>query len=354
MEPPRKRVRQGDTDDSDDDEALQSTSPSDITVAIFCALVEESTAVRCTLDEEFTCTASGKQSYVYRYGHIAEHKVVIAEPVEMGTINAAHCAAHVVHQFPNVRLALMVGIGAGIPSKQLDIRLGDVAVSVPRDDQPGVVQYDFGKYEENKFTGKGALNRPPRVLLGAVRSLEGDELCGRSSVRKILRHILRQNSTFQRPDSEDVLFSDTFSHVVKGQDCSACLASGEKETVDRSTRHLPTQPFIHQGLILSGNGVIKNPTDRARLTREYRNATCFEMESAGIMDELPCLVIRGISDYVDTHKNDDWHRYAAATAAAYCKAVLQKVPGGEVEDIPLMRTIIDKGQSQWSPRLNPQ
>lgn len=343
MEPPRKKVRQDDTDESDDNDVLQPTSPSDITVAIFCALVEESTAVRCTLDEEFTCTASGKQSYVYRYGRIAEHKVVIAEPVEMGTVNAAHCAAHVVHQFPNVRLALMVGIGAGIPSKQLDIRLGDVAVSVPRDNQPGVVQYDFGKYEEGGFKGKGTLNKPPRVLLSAVRSLEGDELFGRSPVRKILRHILKKHSKFQRPDSEDVLFSDTFSHVAKGQDCSACLASGEKETVDRSTRPMPTQPSIHRGLILSGNGVIKNPKDRALLTREYRNAICFEMEAAGIMDELPCLVIRGIGNYADTHKNDDWHRYAAATAAAYCKAVLQKVPGGEVEDTPLTRTMMDKG-----------
>ncbi|KAH7020804.1 uncharacterized protein B0I36DRAFT_207200, partial [Microdochium trichocladiopsis] len=147
-------------------------SPNNITVAIFCALVEESVAVRYTLDEEFTCKPSGKQSYVYKYGRIGDHRVIIAEPVEMGAVNAAHCAAHVSQQFPNVRLALMVGIGAGIPSNQLDIRLGDIAISVPRDDQPGVLQYDFGKYEDSGFARKGVLNKPPRVLLSAIHSLE--------------------------------------------------------------------------------------------------------------------------------------------------------------------------------------
>ncbi|KXJ95087.1 nucleoside phosphorylase domain-containing protein [Microdochium bolleyi] len=341
MVPPREKVRQNDTDESDE-EVLLPVSPGDITVAIFCALVEESAAVRYTLDEEFTCKASGKQSYVYTYGRIGEHKVLIAEPVEMGTVNAAHCAAYVSNQFPNVRLGLMVGIGAGIPSKQLDIRLGDVAISVPRDDQPGVVQYDYGKYEDGGSTQKGTLNKPPRVLPSALRSLEGDELRGRFPIRKILRHIIRQNDMFRRPESEDILFSDTFSHVEKGQDCSACLTSDDQEIVHRHARQLPTQPLTHRGLILSGGGVVKNPEDREKLTRGHQSAICFEMEAAGIMGELPCLVIRGISDYADTHKHDDWHCYAAATAAAYCKAVLSKVPGGDVEEVPLMRAIVDE------------
>ncbi|EEU36414.1 uncharacterized protein NECHADRAFT_8504, partial [Fusarium vanettenii 77-13-4] len=80
--------------------------------------------------------------------------------------------------------------------------------------------------------------------------------------------------------------------------------------------------FVHLGLILSGGGVVKNPEDRRLLRRGNEDAICFEMEAAGIVDQIPCLVIRGICDYADTHKNDDWHRYAAAAAAAYGKAVL--------------------------------
>ncbi len=44
---------------------------------------------------------------------------------------------------------------------------------------------------------------------------------------------------------------------------------------------------------------------------------CFEMEAAGLMNDFPCLVIRGICDYSDSHKNKEWQRYAAAIAASH-------------------------------------
>jgi nucleoside phosphorylase len=67
---------------------------------------------------------------------------------------------------------------------------------------------------------------------------------------------------------------------------------------------------------------------------EQEGVLCFEMEAAGLMDDFPCLVIRGICDYSDTHKNDVWQRYAAATAAAYAKELLCMMPGGEVSKVP--------------------
>lgn len=94
MVPPKTQAPYKDSDSSEE-ETLQAITPGDVTVAIFCALVEESTAVRYTLDEEFTCQATGKQTYVYTVGRIGDHNVVIAEPADMGTVNAAHCAAHV-------------------------------------------------------------------------------------------------------------------------------------------------------------------------------------------------------------------------------------------------------------------
>lgn len=53
---------------------------------------------------------------------------------------------------------------------------------------------------------------------------------------------------------------------------------------------------------------------------------CFEMEAAGLMNDFPCLVIRGICDYADSHKNKTWQAYAAATAAACAKDILTIVP----------------------------
>jgi nucleoside phosphorylase len=57
---------------------------------------------------------------------------------------------------------------------------------------------------------------------------------------------------------------------------------------------------------------------------------CVEMEAAGLMDEFSCLVIRGVCDYADSHKNKRWQPYAAATAAAYAKELLSIVPAQEV------------------------
>jgi hypothetical protein len=64
---------------------------------------------------------------------------------------------------------------------------------------------------------------------------------------------------------------------------------------------------------------------RDRLAKEY-GIICFEMEAAGLMSQLPCLVIRGICDYSDSHKNKQWQGYAALTAAAYAKVLLSTVP----------------------------
>ena len=44
------------------------------------------------------------------------------------------------------------------------------------------------------------------------------------------------------------------------------------------------------------------------------------------MNDFRCLVIRGICDYADSHKNKTWQPYAAATAAACAKEILSLVP----------------------------
>jgi nucleoside phosphorylase len=45
------------------------------------------------------------------------------------------------------------------------------------------------------------------------------------------------------------------------------------------------------------------------------------------MDSFPCLVIRGICDYADSHKNKVWQPYSAATAASYAKELLLSISG---------------------------
>jgi nucleoside phosphorylase len=75
---------------------------------------------------------------------------------------------------------------------------------------------------------------------------------------------------------------------------------------------------------------MKNASIRDRLIAE-KDVLCFEIEVAGLMNHFPCLVIRGIYDYADSHKNKDWKGYAAMAAAAYAKDLLYRISPNNIE-----------------------
>ncbi|KAL6402688.1 hypothetical protein AUP68_14144 [Ilyonectria robusta] len=75
---------------------------------------------------------------------------------------------------------------------------------------------------------------------------------------------------------------------------------------------------------------MKDASVRDKLAVE-ENILCFEMEAAGLMNHFPCLVIRGICDYSDSHKNKEWQGYAAMVAAAYAKDLLRRIAPNRVE-----------------------
>lgn len=52
---------------------------------------------------------------------------------------------------------------------------------------------------------------------------------------------------------------------------------------------------------------MKHGGTRDKLARKF-GIVCFEMEAAGLINDLPCLVIRGICDYADSHKNKEWQQ----------------------------------------------
>ena len=122
---------------------------------------------------------------------------------------------------------------------------------------------------------------------------------------------MQQNFKRRNPE-DDQLFQADYDHMDGEKDCKNC---NEEQLVQRKSR-TPDVPVVHYGLIGSANQVMRHGVTREKL-RQERGILCFEMEAAGLMDNFPCLVIRGICDYSDTHKNKDWQPYAAATAAAY-------------------------------------
>ncbi|KAL4756101.1 nucleoside phosphorylase domain-containing protein [Aspergillus foveolatus] len=239
-------------------------------------------AAMAMLDDSHTLLPQPRSDHnSYHLGEIGDHNVVIAcLPMQ------------ILLTFPSIEVGLMVGIGGGAPRDGIDIRLGDVVVSTPADWFPGVVQYDQGKtMAEGSFYRTGTLNKPPEALLTA-----GMFHCHGAS--------------------EDVLFESSYIHR-SGSSCDDCDRSREIIRPPRNT----TSPCIYYGLIASANQVMKDAGTRDRLAAEM-GILCYEMEAAGLMDRFPCLVIRGICDYSDSHKNKQWQDYAAATAAAYARELL--------------------------------
>ena len=304
-------------------------------------------AAAAMLDERYDNLSqhpSDQNNYIL--GRIGEHNVAMAclGSGVTGTNSAATVAAQMLVTFESIRFGLMVGIGGGAPGGNTDIRLGDVIVSKPFDTHGGVVQYDFGKtIGENQFKRTGTLNKPPLVLLTAIARLETEHLMGGNHLQQHISEMLgkypnmKPKYTYQGSE-HDRLFKPGYDHQSDDDLCEKCDI---RELVSRDER---TIPAIHYGLIASGNQVMRHGATRDRLRKEL-GVLCFEMEAAGLMDNFPCLVIRGVCDYADTHKDKRWQEYAAATAAAYAKELLGIIPTSQVGNTPTATMTLKAGES---------
>lgn len=324
--------------------ATQLESPELYTIAWIAALPIERAAATALFHEIHNEPAGFNQhetdSNSYSWGRLGQHNIVIASlPAGVyGTTSAASTASDLIHSLPHIRIALLVGIGGGIcnPDENQDIRLGDVVVSQPEGTTGGVVQYDLVKA---KFGGvleqKGSLNKPPPVLLHALASLQAQHEMMPSKIPDLLeamwnknnRYMTKKKTNYTYPGvQKDRFFKSEHDHI-DGPTCANCDPKWEVEREQRDS----TDPEIHYGIIASGNTLIKDAAVRESLAKRHK-FLCVEMEAAGLMDRFPCLVIRGICDYADSHKNDGWQRYAAATAAAFAAELLEYVPTNKVQE----------------------
>ncbi|KAF2820874.1 purine and uridine phosphorylase [Ophiobolus disseminans] len=310
------------------------------TVGWVCALPVELAAAQEMLDEEhhdLERDPADNDENLYALGSIGGHNVAIV-CLPAGRIGNNPAAVVAIERlratFKAIRFGLMVGIGGGIPSAELDIRLGDVIVSQPHTVHGGVVQYDSGKTTLSGFEQAGSLNSPPPVLLSAVAKVRANELRGRS---QLLTHVskLERITRFQRVKAgPDVLFEATYDHDG-GQTCDKCKA--ERQAV-RQPRESEEEVVVHYGTVALGNQVMRSAAERDKVSDKLGGVLCFEMEAAGLMNSFPCLVIRGICDYADSHKNKRWQAYAAATAAAYAKELLSTIPFAECNGLGSAQT----------------
>ncbi|KAF4440793.1 putative WD-repeat protein [Fusarium austroafricanum] len=309
--------------------ANRSIAPEEYTIGWICALSVEMAAAKGMLDRVHpNLSQQAPQDHnSYILGEIQGHKIVIAGLPKgvYGTTSAASVAKDLLRTFKSIRFGLMVGIGGAAPSQTHDIRLGDVVVGVPTGTNGGVIQYDRGKkLQKDDSERTGSLNMPPNILLTALTRLDAVQMTEESRVPEFIADLVskspkRMKSKFSYQGiSNDHLYLPDYEHINPNSTCQEC---DKTKTVQREDRDgNDTDPVIHYGAIASGNQVIEDAKTRDRLSEEL-GVLCFEMEAAGLQD-FPSLVIRGICDYSDSHKNKLWQEYAAASAAAFTKELL--------------------------------
>ncbi|KAL8364651.1 hypothetical protein RB595_003774 [Gaeumannomyces hyphopodioides] len=184
-------------------------------------------------------------------------------------------------------------------------------------------------------------------------------------------------------DDIDKLFPPDYQHAHRNKECDACAAHSMRFCEEASklscdvakcdlSLHKPRQnrqqerpaelvPQIFIGKMASGNAVMKSGQHRDRIAEEHE-VIAFEMEGAGAWDEVPCIVVKGICDYADSHKNKQWQNLAAATAASVAVGILDKyeVAGAATHNyhkvgtnyyIPLLRNGYFAGRAEVFGRL---
>ncbi|KAL9083797.1 MAG: hypothetical protein Q9165_008356 [Trypethelium subeluteriae] len=254
----------------------------------------------------------------YKYGRIGVHNVVIAclPRGTYGIASAATVAKDMQRSFRRLQIRLMVGIAGGAPSQKHDIRLGDVVVGTPSHTGANpVVLYEFGKaIQDEKFRTTRELNAPPALLMSAVENLIASHKTRGNYINTHVTNMinnrhLKQPEQFARPSrEEDRLYEPSYKHVEAGVDCVECCDTTAPSIKIRQEREKDADYAIF----------------RDKVAEQY-DILCFEMEAAGLANSFPCVVIRGICDYSDTHKNDRWQGYAATAAAAYAKELLNEI-----------------------------
>ena len=293
-------------------------------VAVICPLELEALAMIRQLDSDKDYGEEFSADCHFTLGGIGKHNIVITSlPAgRLGHTSAAVAAQQTKAKFPNIQCFLLVGVAGGVPSEKHDIRLGDVVVSFPDGKHGGVVQYDFGK-EEEQFIHSGQTNSVPQRLLTFLTSVKLRH--ARFPMRKprFVEYLeVQMANGLEKPSSSsDRLFPSSEFHKEDG-DYRSC---DETKALVRNARE---HPHVHYGLIASGNRVMKNGTQRDHYNQMHGNSViAYEMEAAGLMNFTPCLVIRGVSDYADSHKppNDKWHIFAAAAAASYAREFIEQV-----------------------------
>jgi nucleoside phosphorylase len=332
---------------------MRPRTRDDFAIAIICALLLEAEAVEALFDKTYDRLGKyyGKQrgdANAYINGRIGKHDVVLCYMPGIGKGSAASVASSLLVSYQGVRLALVVGVcgGAPPPPKYEEIFLGDVIIS------DLVIEYDFGRQYPGGFqrkTGtKDTLGRPGREIRALLNGLRAENACRelQDQTQQYL-HTLQQTGTkWCHPGVDDILFKACYLHKhyrdasPAGCSCFGCdFSTGQicEEALEKDCNELDcdqgqqvrcreildaTQTSIYIGPVASADMVMKSGQYRDEIVRREK-VIGFEMEGAGVWDNIPCIIVKGVCNYADSHKSKLWQAYAAATGASAAKAFLE-------------------------------
>ncbi|KAL4938528.1 hypothetical protein BDV06DRAFT_231694 [Aspergillus oleicola] len=250
--------------------AIQYSMVRRYMVGIICALPEELRAIQCVFDStDPTPPRAPRDTNTYTVGLIDEHDVVAACLLagEYGLNAAASVASQMRMAFPAVDFCLLVGVAGG-----------DVVVGVPTGSRAGL------------FVGTGCLNGPPPILLRAVDVLRTKLELVTSWFHECLDGLESKDALYKYPgEGLDLLLKPDCVHRASGLTCD----DHRDYLIQKPTKE-SAYPYIHYGLVGSGN----------KLTRDTRIKD--RLKSSAIINIVPYLVMRGICDYLDGHKNKVW------------------------------------------------
>ena len=301
----------------------EPTQTPNATIGIVTALPKEYAAMKALIENGYEHVVPGLGAgRRYWVGEIPSksngtHRVALTLAA-MGNNVAAIRGTLLLEHFQSLDSILMVGIAGGVPNPEKadeHVRLGDIVVS----DKSGVVQYDFDK-ETEEFAEVRCTPIPAGArLVHAVKLLEAGEL-GEERPWEAYIEAARKVLRWKKP----------------GQGKDRLAMTEDPETFvehPKDPKRPGARPRVFAGPIASANKLLKNPVRRDGL-RDQFGVKAIEMEGAGIADatwdhQAVYLVVRGICDYCDRHKNDEWQEYAAIVAAAYARALIESMPAGD-------------------------
>lgn len=337
------------------DVGLSIKNRDDFEVAIICALKDEAIAVRALFDPEpessgdaWKISKAQGDYNAYSFGRIAGHDVVLVYLAGMGKVSAATAASHLSKSFGRIRLGLLIGVCGVVPVTDAgeQIYLGDVIVS------QGIKQFDFGRHHPHHFVPKDRISdvfgRPSFEIRAFLNKMQVELHQRPYAVELYARQICQQPGmeAFQPPQRDrDHLFETRYRHKHQiASDCvqaicGSCVHRRDPVCTDAiemsceklgcDVAHLVQRrrrdhlSVVHFGIIASGDRVMRSAEDRNEIA-DAESVIAFEMEGAGVWDSTQTIVIKGASDYADTHKSKLWQRYAAVTAAACARVFLEQ------------------------------